>query len=105
MKLMKSAYIPTMSNIVQANPQSLHSVPHLQAVMFACRGDALRRTLRKPCFYFSDQNALWSVIAEHFGVLKVAKKGRICSNGHRTPQVVLLKGDNPWVRHVDNGIK
>lgn len=52
-----------------------------------------------------DQQSLWTVVAKHFNVERVAKKGRICDDGHRTPQVTLLRGEDPWVCHVDNKIK
>lgn len=55
--------------------------------------------------HVSDKAGLWQAVADHFGVTRVAKKGRICSDGHRSPQVVLVKGEDPWVTHVDNKIK
>ncbi|XP_039262093.2 tRNA wybutosine-synthesizing protein 2 homolog isoform X1 [Styela clava] len=58
-----------------------------------------------PEWHEIDQRALWEAVAQHFGVERIAKKDRICSDGHRTPQVSLLKGEDPWVCHVDNKIR
>lgn len=52
-----------------------------------------------------DENDLWSKVAKHFGVARIAKKGRICSDGHRTPQVDMLLGIDTWVCHIDNKIR
>ncbi|XP_076332434.1 tRNA wybutosine-synthesizing protein 2 homolog isoform X2 [Tachypleus tridentatus] len=48
---------------------------------------------------------LWNVVAETLRCRRLAKKNRIQKNDFRTPNVELLKGENGWVVHKDNGIK
>jgi len=48
---------------------------------------------------------LWKMIANIFGVRRIALKSKIVSDDYRTPQVVMKLGDNGIVQHVDNGIR
>ncbi|XP_022235441.1 tRNA wybutosine-synthesizing protein 2 homolog isoform X2 [Limulus polyphemus] len=48
---------------------------------------------------------VWNVVAETLRCRRLAKKNRIQKNDFRTPNVELLKGENGWVVHKDNGIK
>nr|XP_033801415.1 tRNA wybutosine-synthesizing protein 2 homolog [Geotrypetes seraphini]XP_033801416.1 tRNA wybutosine-synthesizing protein 2 homolog [Geotrypetes seraphini] len=48
---------------------------------------------------------LWDTVASTLGVQRVAKQGRVSSDGLRSPTVTLLLGNSSWVEHVDNGIR
>ncbi|XP_053554946.1 tRNA wybutosine-synthesizing protein 2 homolog [Bombina bombina] len=48
---------------------------------------------------------LWTAVASSLSARRLAKQGRVCGDGKRSPTVALLVGDNGWVEHVDNGIR
>lgn len=48
---------------------------------------------------------LWEAVASTLGVKRVARMGRVSTDGFRTPTVTLLRGQEGWVQHVDNGIR
>ena len=45
------------------------------------------------------------MVAGCLSVKRLAKKSVISTDQFRSPQVMLLLGDNGWVQHMDNGIK
>ncbi|KPP64262.1 tRNA wybutosine-synthesizing protein 2-like, partial [Scleropages formosus] len=49
--------------------------------------------------------ALWQTVARELGVKRLARIGRVDSNGFRSPRVMMLLGEDSWVTHVDNGIR
>ncbi|XP_023653623.1 tRNA wybutosine-synthesizing protein 2 homolog [Paramormyrops kingsleyae] len=49
--------------------------------------------------------ALWLTVARVLGVNRLAQAGRVSSDGHRTPAVTMLLGEDSWVTHVDNKIR
>uniref|UniRef100_A0A8B9FCF7 tRNA wybutosine-synthesizing protein 2 homolog n=1 Tax=Amazona collaria TaxID=241587 RepID=A0A8B9FCF7_9PSIT len=48
---------------------------------------------------------LWETVASALGARRLARRGRVLPGGMRTPSVTLLLGQDPWVEHVDNGIR
>ncbi|XP_030353791.1 tRNA wybutosine-synthesizing protein 2 homolog isoform X1 [Strigops habroptila] len=49
--------------------------------------------------------ALWETVASALGARRLARRGRVLPGGMRCPSVTLLLGQDPWVEHVDNGIR
>ncbi|XP_066571160.1 tRNA wybutosine-synthesizing protein 2 homolog isoform X2 [Amia ocellicauda] len=48
---------------------------------------------------------IWEAVALALGVKRLARVGRVSTDGYRTPVVTMLLGDDSWVSHVDNGIR
>lgn len=53
---------------------------------------------------FWNQDQIWEEICGVFKARRLARRAEILNNDFRSPQVTLLYGDDPWVRHKDNGI-
>lgn len=51
------------------------------------------------------QPGLWEAVASALGARRLARRGRVCTDGNRTPTVTLLLGQHGWVEHMDNGIR
>ena len=51
-----------------------------------------------------DSDRLWSAVAEVLGATRLARKSEIADDDFRSPNVVMLNGEDTWVTHVDNGI-
>ena len=47
----------------------------------------------------------WSTVAEALDCERLARDAEISGNKFRSSRAVLLRGCDPWVEHVDNGIK
>ncbi|KAL6200966.1 hypothetical protein ACLB2K_024681 [Fragaria x ananassa] len=47
---------------------------------------------------------LWPVIAKSVNAARLARQGRVASNGTRDSTLEILIGDNGWVDHRENGI-
>ncbi|KAL2931413.1 tRNA wybutosine-synthesizing protein 2/3/4 [Bienertia sinuspersici] len=47
---------------------------------------------------------VWSVVAKTLGARRLARQGRVASNGTRDSRLQILVGDNGWVEHRENGI-
>ncbi|KAL0267197.1 UNVERIFIED_CONTAM: hypothetical protein PYX00_009542 [Menopon gallinae] len=47
----------------------------------------------------------WGKICEIMKCKRLALKSRIQKDGHRTPNVKMIVGDDPWILHVDNSIR
>lgn len=47
----------------------------------------------------------WETVARGLGCLRLARDSEISRDGFRSSRAVLLVGSDPWVEHVDNGIK
>uniref|UniRef100_H2Y0C0 tRNA(Phe) (4-demethylwyosine(37)-C(7)) aminocarboxypropyltransferase n=1 Tax=Ciona intestinalis TaxID=7719 RepID=H2Y0C0_CIOIN len=50
------------------------------------------------------QEQLWKYVAEALNVNRVAQQKNILNSDYRSPQVVMLLGDDTWVTHIDNRI-
>ncbi|RXM97639.1 tRNA wybutosine-synthesizing protein 2-like, partial [Acipenser ruthenus] len=61
-------------------------------------------TFRQPVWKILEPE-LWETVASTLGVKRVARMGRVSTDGFRTPTVTLLRGQDGWVQHVDNGIR
>ncbi|XP_058845347.1 tRNA wybutosine-synthesizing protein 2 homolog isoform X2 [Acipenser ruthenus] len=61
-------------------------------------------TFRQPVWKILEPE-LWEAVASTLGVKRVARMGRVSTDGFRTPTVTLLRGQDGWVQHVDNGIR
>ena len=48
---------------------------------------------------------LWDEVCEVLGCQRLARKSEINDDDFRSPNVVVLKGADTWVSHVDNGIE
>ena len=49
---------------------------------------------------------LWQSVAAAVGCLRVARKiSAITPDEFRSPNVMLLLGNDAWVEHIDNGIR
>ncbi|XP_060600800.1 tRNA wybutosine-synthesizing protein 2 homolog [Ruditapes philippinarum] len=47
----------------------------------------------------------WPTVTRSLSCKRIARKCLVSVDQYRTPQVIMLYGDNGWVEHVDNGIK
>lgn len=65
----------------------------------------LRRDAFDDCRWDHVRERLWEVICDALRCKRLALAGRIADDGHRTPQVELVRGHDGWVTHVDNKIK
>ncbi|KAL4631610.1 hypothetical protein GN956_G15596 [Arapaima gigas] len=78
-------------------------VPH----SWQCHGDLA--LLGEGCFSWHVWETLgpmlWLTVARELGVKRLARIGRVNSDGLRTPRVTMLLGEDSWVTHVDNGIR
>lgn len=52
----------------------------------------------------SMREELWPVIAKSVNAHRLARQGRVASNGTRDSTLEILLGDNGWVDHRENGI-
>ena len=55
--------------------------------------------------FWAELPDLWTEVAAAIGVNRVARRARIDPGLRRESRAVLLKGDNGWVTHMDNGVR
>ena len=53
----------------------------------------------------SKDDKIWSFIAEVLCCNKIALQGGVLPDQFRTPDMLLVLGDDGWVEHIDNGVK
>lgn len=58
----------------------------------------------KDPLWSSIEQELWSTVAKSLGTTRLARQGRIASNGTRDSTLDMLVGDDGWVDHRENGI-
>ena len=47
----------------------------------------------------------WNTVAVSLSCARLARDAEIACDGHRASRAVMLRGTDPWVQHIDNGIK
>ncbi|CAN1326735.1 tRNA wybutosine-synthesizing protein 2/3/4 [Linum perenne] len=75
-------------------------------VRWECLGDivVLPITSFKDPVWDSIREELWPIIATSLNAVRLARQGRVASNGTRDSTLELLVGDSGWVDHKENGV-
>ncbi|XP_071697573.1 tRNA wybutosine-synthesizing protein 2/3/4-like isoform X2 [Rutidosis leptorrhynchoides] len=87
-----------------------HNLPSTLLEQLPTRWERLGDIFVLPMTCFKDSawdslgNKLWLAVAESLGASRLARQGRISSNGTRDSGLEILVGDNGWVDHRENGV-
>ena len=53
----------------------------------------------------SKDDKIWSFVTEALCCSRIALQGGVLPDQFRTPDTILVLGDDGWVEHIDNGVK